>query len=763
MDQEGNRSALKKRRKIHITGTVQGVGFRPFIYNRANESGLTGFVANSTSGVIIEVEGEETILNDFREIINKNKPASAKIHSFHESDLLLCNDDEFKIKPSVIEKSSGFNVLPDLAMCDDCKRELFDRSDRRYLYPFINCTNCGPRYSIIESMPYDRPGTTMREFEMCDNCGAEYKNPADRRFHAQPVACPDCGPELALVNNSGNTVSGNNEALENCAELLKAGYIISLKSIGGFQILADAANREAVSRLREKKRRKKKAFAMLFPDIETVEEICHVSQMEKELLQSTIAPVILLKRKYKDDPYSLSAPGNPYYGIMLPFSPLHHLLLEKFGGPLIATSGNASEEPICISIDEALRRTGHIADYFLTHNRKIVRPVDDSIVRFFDDKPTVLRRARGYAPSPVYLNINDNDKTILAFGAYYKNSISIKKDKRIITSQHIGDLSNLEATENFERNIKDICALNDVTPDLVVSDIHPDYYSTQSAKKTGLPRAEIQHHIAHFASCYMENNISTDYAGFIWDGTGLGTDGRIWGGETFLLKNDKPERALKFRDIMLPGGDKAITQPFRSAIAVLFDLFDKEVPENVLKKLPPFSFDKSGFIIDMLRGNTNCFPASSAGRLFDAVSSLLGLVHINEYEGHAAAELEYICENDDKSFYPVRIAKNTVDEFDWRSVVMPLLEDIFNGEAASVISNRFHNSLAHLILDVSFICGSENVLFSGGCFQNFRLVTKAKKLLEQNGFRVYLNRNIPPNDGGISFGQIAAKLNGWEV
>ncbi len=493
---------MLERIKIVIRGAVQGVGFRPFIYRLATDLNLKGYVLNSSKGVFIEAEGETEILKQFILRIEKEKPPISIIQSLEYSFLDPVGYESFEIKKSEKEEEVSALILPDIAVCDDCLKELFNPNDRRYLYPFINCTNCGPRFTIIEALPYDRPNTSMKNFKMCSQCEAEYTNPLDRRFHAQPIACPQCGPQVQLWNNKGEIISEKQEAINQTCELINSGKIIALKGLGGFHLVVDATDNEAVIQLRKKKHREEKPFALMFPDIEMVKEICEVNEFEERLLKSPESPIVLLKRKNNQEASILSdfvAPDNPYLGIMLPYTPLHHILLKNLKKPIVATSGNLSEEPICIDEFEALNRLNGIADYFLVHNRPILRHCDDSIARIVNGREYIIRRARGYAPLP-YLNDIDYNQNIIAVGGHLKNTIALKKGKQVFVSQHIGDLSTIESFNAFKRTIEDFQKLYEVEQAKFVGDLHPDYLSTKFLKEANTEFKLIQHHLAHNCS-----------------------------------------------------------------------------------------------------------------------------------------------------------------------------------------------------------------------------------------------------------------------
>jgi hydrogenase maturation protein HypF len=518
---------------INIQGTVQGVGFRPFVYRLAHELNIKGWIINSSEGVKIEAEGVEKNIDDFLIRLKNDKPVNSIINDFNFSTAPVKNFLQFEIKESNNSSLKTALILPDLATCPDCLKEVFNPSDRRYLYPFTNCTNCGPRFSIIESIPYDRKKTTMSEFIMCDECQSEYENPSNRRFHAEPNACPNCGPQIKLYDNKINPVESEN-IIKSACELIRTGKIIALKGLGGYQLLVDAGNNQAVKRLREKKHREEKPFAMMFPSIEMIKEWCEVSSEEEKLLNSVQNPIVLLKKKNTDIIGVEVSPTNNYHGVMLPYTPLHHILMRQLNIPIVATSGNISDEPICISDEEAFEKLSGIADYFVTHNRKIVRQVDDSVARVIKDKPFMIRRARGYAPYPVIFD--EIIPPAIAVGGQLKNTVAISNGKNIFISQHIGDLDSKEAYHAFKKIISDFKNLYDINPEYIISDLHPDYASTKLAQGSDLNLVHVQHHYAHVLSCIAENKIEGEVLGISWDGTGFGTDGNIWGGEFLKVR-----------------------------------------------------------------------------------------------------------------------------------------------------------------------------------------------------------------------------------
>ena len=763
---------MKKRLSISIKGAVQGVGFRPFIYRLAKQLHLNGYVINSNSGVTIEAESAEDNLRDFITKIETEKPPHAKIISLEYSFLDPSGFSSFEIRQSEDNGEISALILPDITVCEDCLNEMLDPGNRRYLYPFINCTNCGPRFSIIEKIPYDRPKTSMKIFKMCDECRKEYENPEDRRFHAQPIACAKCGPHLELWNYQGKTIASCHEALKETAAQIKEGMIIALKGLGGFQLIVDARNDSAVAKLREKKHRDEKPFALMFPNLEMVKTVCTVSEIELSMLKSPESPIVLLKRKHeseKDYPIisPLVAPNNPYLGIMLPYTPLHHLLMRELNFPIVATSGNLSEEPMCIDENEALERLSDIADYYLVHNRPIVRHVDDSIVKSVNNRKMILRRARGFAPLPLQINKNqiaNEDEVILAVGGHLKSTIAIKKGENIFISQHIGDLSTNESFSTFKKTIKDFEEMYLVAPEVIVTDMHPEYISTKYAGTRNIKLSEVQHHFAHIASCRLENQIAGEALGVSWDGTGYGLDKTIWGGEFFYSNDSDYKHAAQFRKFMLPGGESAIREPRRTACGVLYEIYNDDFFNNA-----PISFRNNFSKIDvtiiqkLLSRKINSPYTSSVGRLFDAVSSLLNICNISNYEGQAAMLLEFTADENAHGEYPFSISEKEILIIDWQPMIENIITEINNNISTSIISARFHNTLAKIILHVANKLKFKKVILSGGCFQNAYLTEKTIRLLGANDFEVYWHQRIPPNDGGISVGQIAAYLSSKNI
>lgn len=735
-----------QRLRITLRGAVQGVGFRPFVYRLATEMSLTGWVLNSSAGLVVEVEGSLETLSRFEQRLEQERPRASVVTVRESAWLAPEGSICFEILASDHDSGKTVNVLPDLATCTECREELFDPGNRRFEYPFTNCTNCGPRYTIVVDIPYDRPNTTMREFTLCPACREEYENPADRRFHAQPNACSVCGPHL-------------NGTVEDAAEALLQGEIVALKGIGGFQLLADARNADAVARLRQRKHREEKPFALMMPSLEIARSYCEISPAEVQLLESQAAPIVLLQPKPGTDLAKNVAHCSPYLGVMLPYSPLHHLLMQECRFPLIATSGNRSDEPIAIANEEAAVRLKNIADHFLMHNRPIVRACDDSVVRLSRGRAAILRRARGYAPLGIHLA--QSLPPVLAVGGHLKNTVAIGVGQDVFLSQHIGDLETLEARSAFEKAIADLCRLYSFKPEVVTCDLHPDYASTQWAESSGLPVIRVQHHQAHVAACAAENNVKGAYLGVSWDGTGYGLDGAIWGGEFFHVEGNCFERVAHLRSFGLPGGDAAVREGWRSAASLIFAL-DAELdaesvaawkPEN--SKLAEPSSDLSpgnprleeAKVRYMLEHGINVVPTTSVGRLFDAIACITGVARRNHFEGQAAMLLE-------NEIGPLRTEEAyPLPDGDWGPLILAVIADKRAGVPVPRIAARFHNALVEWILEVAAHADTRKIVLSGGVFQNRYLTERAASLLESRGFEVYTHQQVPPNDGGIALGQ----------
>lgn len=747
-----------QRLRVAIRGAVQGVGFRPFVFRLASELDLKGWVNNSPQGVYIEVEGPHEALESFLLRIDPEKPPRSSIQSLESSFLNPVGFDSFEIRQSDDSGEKTVFVLPDIATCPDCLQEVFNPSNRRYRYPFTNCTNCGPRFTIIENLPYDRPATSMKRFAMCTKCDREYHDPLDRRFHAQPNSCPECGPQIALWDGTGRVMDERDEALSATVSALRKGLIVAVKGLGGFHLMVDAGNDEAVGELRRRKHREEKPFALLYPSIGSVERDCEVSSFERRLLLSPEAPIVLLKRKPGSSISEAIAPGNPSLGVMLPCMPLHHILMSELGFPVVATSGNISDEPICIDEVEALDRLKGIADLFLVHDRPIVRHVDDSIARVMAGREMVLRRARGYAPLPLHLKPVNGHPVLLATGAHLKNNIALVTGQEVFISQHIGDLETPLAFEAFQHVIESFEDLYDAQPKQVACDLHPDYLSTRFARGNFSDVRPVQHHFAHVMGCLAENEVEGCALGVAWDGTGYGPDGTIWGGEFLRVDGDDFDRVAHFRTFSLPGGDAAVREPRRIALGMLYEIFgDETITMADLQPVAAFTSREVEIMMQMLEKSLNAPVTSSAGRIFDAAASIIGLHQCVRFEGQAAMALEFAigdCVTD--QFYPVELVENGLLVIDWEAMIKGLIKDTRSEIPRELIAAKFHNTMVEAIVRVALHIGLETVALSGGCFQNKYLTERAIQRLRESGFTPYWHQRVPPNDGGIAFGQAVA-------
>ncbi|MCX6971634.1 MAG: carbamoyltransferase HypF [Verrucomicrobia bacterium] len=795
---EASLARATTRLKLVVRGAVQGVGFRPFVYRLASELDLAGWVNNSPQGVFMEVEGAQAVLEQFRRRLETEKPPRSFIQSLESTWLDAIGYDGFVIRESGKSGHRTALVLPDIATCPDCLREIFDPANRRHRHPFTNCTNCGPRFSIIEALPYDRANTSMRGFKMCPACEAEYDDPRSRRFHAQPNACSACGPQLELWEPGAGVppvqpwpLARGHAALLAGVEAIRRGQIVAVKGIGGFHLLVDARNAGAVRRLRERKHREEKPFALMFPSLPGVMEVCEVSALEERLLHSPEAPIVLLRRRPASSlrpqasPADGVAPGNPNLGVMLPSNPLHHLLMAELGFPVVATSGNLSDEPICTDEHEALDRLRGIADVFLVHNRPIVRHLDDSIALIMSGREMVLRRARGYAPLPVQIPDSKlQNQKILAVGAHLKNSIALAVGEQVFLSQHIGDLETEQSDIAFRRAAADLPQLYGADPDIIAADLHPDYLSTKFAlerqhparresekqrpagPEAAAPRViQVQHHIAHVLSCLAENEAELPALGVAWDGTGYGTDGTIWGGEFFLVTGDAVERLASFRPFRLPGGDAAVKEPRRAALGLLHELADHrdqtllEMRQKFAGMFPPM--ERAALETAMARG-LNSPWCSSAGRLFDAVAALVGLRQQSRFEGQAAMELEFAIDGTETgAIYELPVdSRHAPMQLDWSAMIAAIAADLQRGVSVGEIAAKFHNTLVEAIVEVARRIGCPRVALSGGCFQNRYLTEHAVTRLREAGFQPYWHQRVPTNDGGLALGQVFAARHG---
>jgi hydrogenase maturation protein HypF len=753
------------RARIGVSGIIQGVGFRPLIYRLATTRGLTGYVANTAAGVTIEIDGSEHDLERFVHSINNEKPPLASIDQLHveksEIDPAV-KHKSFEIHASIASGNRIGPITSDTDVCDNCLTEFFDPEDRRYLYPFINCTDCGPRYTLIEKTPYDRPLTSMKHFPMCEQCRAEYIDPLDRRFHAQATCCPICGPSVTLTDSHGLTLDGDNP-LQMAADLLQSGKIVAIKGIGGFHLAVNGADPEAVANLRKKKGRPDKPLAVMATSLEKIKSFALISLEEQALLTGRSKPIVLLQKKSTSALAENVAPANRFIGAMLPYTPIHHLLLKAHDFlALVMTSGNLSGSPIVKDNDEAFEKLANIADYFLLHDRPIVTQTDDSVIRLDGNNSAIYRRARAFVPRAVKLKMNSG--RTLALGAIIKNTVCLTKEKEAFLSQHIGDLDNID-TQHHQKNITNhFQSLMRIEPDLLVHDLHPDYPGSRYAQsQKELPSIGIQHHHAHAVSCMAEHGLDGPVIGLTLDGNGYGPDHTVWGGEVLLADYHTFERLAHLSTVEMPGGDAAIQEPWRMAVSHLYRAYGPEYKDLKLSILQDHA-DKITLIEQMIDKSINSPLTSSCGRLFDSVAALLGMRHTVSFEGQAAAELEMLLEpdNTDSSSYPFEIIK--AEDKPWLLPVKPIItgivEDLLENIPPQLISRRFHNTLAALFTGIcQEIRDQKNinsVVLSGGVFQNLNLLRPVKSSLEVLSFDVYAHEQVPTNDGGLSLGQAVA-------
>lgn len=703
--------------------------------------------------MFLEVEGLEERVEAFLLRLEREKPPLSVFTSIEPLFLDPAGYSSFRILESGMTQPRAV-ILPDIATCPDCLEEILDPGNRRYRYPFTNCTACGPRYSIIEKLPYDRPNTTMRIFEMCSECRQEYENPGDRRFHAQPIACPACGPHIVLWNHAGDLLAEKDQSLKAAARLLEEGAILAFKGLGGFQLLVDARDNAAVSRLRQLKHREEKPFAIMVQDIKEARKLCVIAPMEERLLKSPESPIVLLRKNKEILAYQV-APGCPDLGVLLPCTPLHHLLFGDIGFPVVATSGNRTDEPICMDEYEALDRLKGIADAFLVHNRPIRRYVDDSVARVILKREMLLRRARGYAPLPIPLH--KDTPPLLGVGAHLKNTVALSLGNEVVLSQHIGDLESVEAFNAFKAAVEDLQELFQVRPAEVVCDLHPDYLSSRFARERSPHPLAIQHHEAHILACMAENALAQEVLGISWDGIGLGSDRTLWGGEFLLVEPAGSSRLAHLRPFLLPGGESAVKEPRRSAIGLLYELLGESCfLQEHLAPFETFSDQDLKVIHQALKTGLNSPGTTSMGRLFDAVASLCGIRQVDRYEGQAAMELESsaVLSPTESSYDFVIHGVKPPYTIDWGPMVRSILDDLEKMQPVGEIAGKFHNSLAEMIFKAAVLSHKDTVVLSGGCFQNRILLEKTVPRLKQEGFRVYWPQRVPPNDGGIALGQV---------
>jgi len=773
------------RHRIRVAGVVQGVGFRPFVHRLATQLGLSGHVGNDTEGVVVEVEGGASSVAKFETRLVTDAPPLARIFSIDGTPVEVRHDQGFAIIESRTTGAVGTFVSPDVAVCDDCLAELFDPADRRSRYPFINCTNCGPRFTITLRLPYDRPNTTMRHFALCDACRVEYEDPADRRFHAQPLACADCGPRLWFegpaggVNGPAGAIEGTDAAIAATQRALAAGAVVAIKGLGGYHLACDATSGDAVDTLRRRKARPDKPLAVMVGELATARRLAHIDRFEAALLSGAERPIVLLARRDAAPLVAGVAPHNPHVGLLLPYTPLHHLLFRRVPGSdetvpsaLVMTSGNLSDEPICYDDEDARTRLGRIADAWLVHDRPIHVPCDDSVVRLDDGVELPIRRARGYAPLPVKMPFEVGP--ILAMGGEIKNTFCLASGRHAWVSQHMGDMGTLETRAAFERSTQQFGDMYEIDPQQVAADAHPGYHTHSWADRHAPGAVDlVHHHHAHLAAVMVEHAVPPGerVIGCAFDGTGYGTDGAIWGGEVLIAGYDGFERSAHLRYVPLPGGDATIRKPSRAALAHLWAAGIEWAPD-----LPPVhhtTAEELTVLRRQLERNVQCVPTSSMGRLFDAVSSLLGVRHTASYEAQAAMELEQLADDATAAHTtgegesadrvgPYRFAASG-DEIDAAPVLRGMVDDIRRGCASGPIAAGFHVAVAELIAETADglreATGIERVALSGGVFQNVLLLRLTRAALEARDLRVLTHRLVPPNDAGLALGQVAVA--GW--
>ncbi|ATB35198.1 hypothetical protein CYFUS_000610 [Cystobacter fuscus] len=744
------------RRAITVHGVVQGVGFRPFVHAAAMARGLAGWVRNRADGVRIEVEGPEPAVEDFVKALSREAPPAARLTHVLVSEVHPRHERAFHILASDPDAPPRPTVPADLATCPECLAEVASPGQRRFRYPFTHCTRCGPRWTLIESLPYDRSRTSMKGFTPCADCAAEYRDPADRRFHAQPIACPVCGPRVSLLAPDGSRLARDEAALRGAVETVREGRVLALRGMGGFHLLVDATSPEAVTLLRERKRRPDKPFAVMFPSLEVLRSHCEVSPEEAAVLTSPAAPILLLHKRMPGGEGAIAeavAPGNPWLGALLPYTPLHVLLLEAAGRPLVCTSGNLSDEPLCIAPGEALTRLREVADRFLVHDRPIVRPVDDSVARLLPEGLQVLRRARGYAPLPLPL---PGAPCLLGLGGQLKSTVALCVGEQVVVSQHLGDLGSPEGSRLLERTAEELRRLLDARPVALACDLHPDYVSTRLAERLsgewGVPLVRVQHHHAHVAACMAEHGLVGPVLGLAWDGAGLGTDGTLWGGEALVVEGAAFRRVAHLRPFSLPGGERALREPRRAALGLVHEVRGAGALDSLREC---FTAREGEVLVAMLARGLQSPRTTSMGRLFDAVAALSGIRARAGFEGQAAMALEYAAGEGEAEPYPLPLGNGAPAVADWEPLLEALLDERKRGVPAPLLAARFHAALAVLAESIAVRVGLPRVVLSGGCFQNPRLLRDVQARLRARGFEVFWPRHYPPNDGGLSLGQVA--------
>ncbi len=739
-----------RRYTVHITGIVQGVGMRPHIYKTAKQLGLGGWVSNQGTAVVMEIAGNKKAIQEFITGLLDKPPYGAKISNIKIKSECYTKYNSFSIMNSSIDNQLQGFIPPDTAICDECLREILDEMNRRYMYPFTNCTSCGTRYSIIKKLPYDRVNTSMSVFEICPTCRSEYESPDNRRFHAQTNCCPDCGPKLALLDSKGRAIDSIHPVVT-AKQLLREGRLIAIKGIGGYHIACNASDENAIDMLRKRKRRPDRPLAIMAASIEAAKLICKITDKEEEILTSRQRPIVLFEKRTPELLPQNIAQGISRLGVMIPYTPLHHMLFHRELQYLIMTSGNLSGMPICYKDEDAFDKLKDIADFYLVHDREILTPIDDSVVRFIDEKEMVSRSARGYSPSTLQI---DTDSEILAVGAQQKSSICLLNKGYANITQYLGNLDEMDAYEEYLKNMNKMKALFGAEPQIIAHDLHTGYISSQYAMKQNVERILIQHHHAHMASCMAEHNLKKDAIGIIYDGTGMGTDGAIWGGEFLIGSTGKFSRVGHWKYVTLQGGDSSIKEPWKLAASYLYAMgINGEELLNSVSNL------KVKAIQNAIRHNINCFKSSSIGRLFDCVSALVTKRMYITYDAQAAIELESIIELDATDFYPYSInEKKEKLEIGYEEILLGILRDMKDGKTASYISAKFHNTVCEASVDcvckIRDRCGINDIVLSGGVFENAYLLKNIKRQLKDYSFNVYNNMKIPINDAGISFGQV---------
>ena len=740
-------------KKIVVKGIVQGVGFRPFIYKNATKNNLKGFVNNTSKGVFIEVEGYEEDITSFIEEIKHKPPVLSKVTDIKIIDKEIEGYTNFKIIESKEEEEAITLISPDIAICDDCLRDIRDKNNRRYRYAFTNCTNCGPRFSITKKVPYDRENTTMDVFQMCSECREEYNDPLNRRFHAQPNGCSKCGPRVYICNKEGNEIISN-DPIKDIAKEIKNGKIVAIKGIGGFHLACDAKNKEVINELRKRKKRPRKPLAVMMRDIETVKKYCDVNELEERILLGNKKPILLLDKKRNSLlPKELTNYQNGKLGVMLPYTPVHHILFSEDIDILVMTSANISGEPMVYKNHEAIEKLKGIADFYLMNNRHIYIPIDDSVSRVILGKERVLRNARGYAPKS--MEIKDMAYSI-ALGANSNNTFAIANNENIFFSNYIGDLANYNTWQHYINSLEHMKGIYKIDPKSYFYDLHPNFYQNELLKEIKTKKIGIQHHHAHIVACMAEHSLEEEVIGIAFDGTGYGIDGKLWGGEFFICDKERFKRLAHLNYVALPGGEGAIREPWKIAISYLYDIFKEDYAAYVPKHLQE---KKHQIITEIIKKDINSPKASSIGRLFDAVAALLGFDAKITFQGEAAIDLENLCCRDDQSFYQYNISlEDGIYIIDCKPLIKSVVIEVIDGIDKELIARRFHNTIIKFTIELCEILRKEynlsSVVLSGGVFQNEILLINIYKELIKRDFKVYIHEQIPANDEGISIGQM---------